>query len=237
MDCDDAPVTPGASRATCAVTILGRQHVKVAFGGSALPDDQPPRRQVTFRARTTGTGKGTIRGRLDCGTRCSTTVEFRTPVTLVADPDPGSRFVRWNGACGTDATCTLQAVATAVSARFEPKSATTTTTGSGDLGKVLKAPAGRFLGLVGKVTPRGKGAGRRIAVQIGVSARASVRTKLVKGGRSILNRVHTLKRGITTLQLRVPRRTRAGSYRLRITIRGPGGGAPVRDSRKVPLRR
>ena len=62
----------------------------------------------TVRTQTEGAGTGTI----ECGSKgnkCSETFQVGN-VTLVAEPDPGYIFARWEGDCadcGTNTTCTI----------------------------------------------------------------------------------------------------------------------------------
>jgi len=212
-DCDT--VQARGVQASCSMTVIGAQQANVGFDGLAPPPNAPPRHKVTFRARPTGSGHGTIRGALDCGRRCSVKVPFGKRVKLVADAAAGSRFVRWKGGCGADPTCTLRASATAVAAEF----------------------VRRFSARVGRITTTGRGRRRRIRIPVRVNAPASVRAILVKGRRRVVNRVFSLSPGSRVLRLGVPKRTRAGRYRVMLTIRDRAGTSPVRVARNVRLRR
>lgn len=71
--------------------------------------------RAVVRITKRGTGSGTVRGdpvAVHCAAdRCKTLepVAVGDHETLIADPDPGSRFVRWEGApCGTKDTCRLK---------------------------------------------------------------------------------------------------------------------------------
>lgn len=58
-----------------------------------------------------GSGKGRITSDppyLNCGESCETSLESGAELTLIADPDPGSKFSKWTGACaGQGATCKI----------------------------------------------------------------------------------------------------------------------------------
>jgi hypothetical protein len=71
-----------------------------------------------------------------------------------------------------------------------------------------------------------------VRVTLILSRGAKARVKLVRGRRTIVNRVFTLHKGANRLALRVPRRAHAGTYR--ITIKAVGGNT-VRLSRTVRL--
>ena len=79
-------------------------------------------RQQPFTATISGPGGVTadVPG-LDCAQSCTTTWNASTRLTLRAVPRPGSRFVRWGGACAGASTC-VAAVGpgVAVSALFAP---------------------------------------------------------------------------------------------------------------------
>lgn len=225
LDCDEVQTSADGTSATCIVTLTGHQHAKVGFAGAAPPADAPPRVNVIFRARKTGNGAGTIGGSLDCGSRCSITVPFRERVTLVAKPAAGSRFVRWNGGCGTTPTCTLQAAGNSVAGEFALLSTSP-----------APGPGGPFNARVGTIVSSGRGRGRKIAIPVRVNAPATMRAKLVKGRRRLKSSVFTLRAGSSRPVLRVPRRAAAGRYLLRLTIRARTGVA-VRVDRSVRLRR
>ncbi len=66
---------------------------------------------ATFTLSTQVIGRGVISSRpagILCGTDCTQAYPAGTQVTLRATPRPGSRFVRWEGACtGKQRTCTV----------------------------------------------------------------------------------------------------------------------------------
>jgi hypothetical protein len=78
----------------------------------------------TLTVAVTGTGaSGKITGPgVDCPSSCAAAVDSSGPINLTAQPDPGSRFVGWNGACtGTATTCTVSLTsAQSVTAAFAP---------------------------------------------------------------------------------------------------------------------
>ncbi|ABS26254.1 M6 family metalloprotease domain-containing protein [Anaeromyxobacter sp. Fw109-5] len=86
-----------------------------AFGG---PGGAPPRLVVT----RFGSGSGRVVSAppgIDCGSTCSATYASAMDVTLTAEPDPGSRFDGWAGACVGTGDCALRVSGeVAVTARF-----------------------------------------------------------------------------------------------------------------------
>jgi outer membrane protein assembly factor BamB len=96
----------------------------IAGCGAGGPDDALPRMpgRGTITVTRTGTGTGTVRSldhELDCGTRCTATVN--DALHLTATPAPGSIFAGWAGACVGTGPCVVTPSATPamVVARFE----------------------------------------------------------------------------------------------------------------------
>jgi hypothetical protein len=212
---------------TCKVTLLGDQQAHVGFGEDARPD-APPRTEVIFRVRKTGDGSGTVRGALDCGSTCSVRKLFRDPVTIVAEAAPGSRFVRWNGGCGTNPSCALQATGTSVTAEFAAL-------------PQAPPPAGpshqRFAAAVGRITATGRRRARQIRIPVAVNAPAAASATLARGRRRVLTTSFAVAPGKRVLRLRVPRSARAGRYRVTVTISDRAGSPPVRVARNVRVPR
>jgi hypothetical protein len=226
-DCD-AIVAAATDRSTCTMTLLARQQVHVAFRAITPGADAPPRTNVIFRVRKTGSGSGTIRGALDCGSTCSVTKPFRDPVTVVADAAQGSRFVRWTGACGTKPTCALQATATSVTAEFAALPAAPQD----------GAPSTPFRASVGRISATGHGRKRSIKVPVAVNASADVVARLARRGRRVATKGVAVTPGaVRVVRVRVPRRSRRGTYRLTVTIRDRAGSSPVRVTRNVRVPR
>ena len=77
---------------------------------------QPP-----LNIQLTGDGTGTITSLpagINCGTTCTANFNYNAPITLYAQPESGSRFAGFSGACGYQSPLTLSASITC-SARFE----------------------------------------------------------------------------------------------------------------------
>jgi hypothetical protein len=100
--------------------------------------------QLTVTLSGVGDGRVTSSpAGIDCGQACSADFPQDTQVTLTADPDEGSSFGGWSGACSgmSDCQLTLDAAKT-VTAIFEvDQQLTVTLAGVGD-GRVTSSPAG-----------------------------------------------------------------------------------------------
>lgn len=106
----------------CQVTIDEAASVTVTF---ALEEGTPPPTEFELTVFRTGTGAGTVTSSpagIDCGTACIVEFGAGQIVTLVADPDPGSEFAGWSGACAGAGACEVPIdEARSVSAGFEPQ--------------------------------------------------------------------------------------------------------------------
>jgi hypothetical protein len=95
---------------------------------------------VTVNRSGSGTGSVTgANGDINCGTVCmAKRPTGSTALTLTANPDPGSVFVRWEGACsGPSPTCTVPiSAATVITAVFEKQVALTVAKGGDGSGAV-----------------------------------------------------------------------------------------------------
>ncbi len=79
--------------------------------------------RVSLCVSAQGTGAGTVKSTpvgIDCGSICSASFAPGTQITLSAEPAPGSRFLRWGGACSGSGACTVApSAASSVSATFQ----------------------------------------------------------------------------------------------------------------------
>jgi len=108
---------------TCQVTIDAVKNVSASF----LTQDTPA--LITSKK---GTGKGKIKSTsamlassvattssIDCGDVCVQQFENATKITLTAEPESGSTFAGWEGACSGTGTCVVTVnAATTVTATF-----------------------------------------------------------------------------------------------------------------------
>ena len=91
-----------------------------------LPGAEPESYDLSVTLAGSGSGRveSTPAG-INCGTKCREAFEADTSVTLTAEPDEGSSFVSWSGACqGDTPTCALTMnAAQQVTARFDSDAA------------------------------------------------------------------------------------------------------------------
>jgi hypothetical protein len=222
----DTPVVAGG----CEVTASHLRWTSLRFSPEDFPQDIPPSVVVRFRVRKGGGGSGRVRGEgVDCGEQCTAELAFGRRLSLVADPDPGSRFAGWEGACGGDSRCSLDVgPVTTLAAVFDrsPSSVSRTEPGSGQPrpgGTRPGRPA--FSPRLGRVVVRGHGRRRVIVIRISVNARATARARLLAGRREIANRLWRVRAGTRVLRLHVPARAARGTYRLHVTVRSSSGQA------------
>jgi uncharacterized repeat protein (TIGR02543 family) len=103
---------------TCTVNMTAARTVTATFNTEEVADE------YTLTVNVTGTGAGRVTsdvGDIDLTTGSDSAVlATGTPVLLTADPDDGSVFAGWTGACtGTELTCTVTMDGTRnVTARF-----------------------------------------------------------------------------------------------------------------------
>jgi phospholipase C len=104
------PQAPGLTALVCiaALAMLSGCH-----GMSTAPTEpSPTAEKIVVTVQTTGTGKGTIKSTssgIDCGTACTSELERGAVVTLEAQPQPGSSFTGWSGACSGNSQCSFTA--------------------------------------------------------------------------------------------------------------------------------
>jgi len=124
---------------TCTVSMTAARTVSVTFTIT--------QRRLTVSAPT-GSGAGRVTSAptgIDCGSDCTEDYDYGTSVTLTANPDAGSVFGSWGGACSGEATdtCTVSMTdARSVSVTFDitqRRLRVDTPTGDGD---VTSAPGG-----------------------------------------------------------------------------------------------
>jgi hypothetical protein len=130
--------------------------------GLALPVDDPnlgfgfvrtspPPTAVNLDVRAEGGGQGTVVSSpagIDCSSNCTASFWPATPVTLTAEPAPGSVFTGWSGACsGVGRTCDVDMLNDeSVSATFEQTHKLTLAAAGPGLGSVTPNPYGSACG-------------------------------------------------------------------------------------------
>jgi hypothetical protein len=232
-DCDSVVVN------TCHVTMDSGRFIGVGFGSPPPSRDAQPGAEifVAFRVRRDGEGSGKVRSTpildspkdVDCGRRCTSFHEFGDRLSLVADPDPGSRFVRWRGACSSQPTCRLAVgPVTRVAAVFRENAVARQP--DGRLPSHAIRPSDRpstgqrsFVARLSRIVVRGRGRDRVVVLQLRVNAAAEVRTTLARNRRRVATQHWRIGAGSRVLRWRLPARVRSGRYRIRITVRKAGG--------------
>lgn len=249
----------------CTVTMSNiRTFATVAFGNpptAACPVEEegrvcPPQFpfQITpqLTVRVVGTGHGRVTGPgVDCRSTCTLGFAYQTDVTLNAGPaDPGSKFIRWRGACATNPRCTFAAGSVSgVSAVFDLEQATTTqttTTGTTTTTPTTTTPTTTTPTTTGKTPARLSARltrvsmqrlrGRRVVV-VALTVNRSVRgnLRLLKRGKSVASKSYLLAKGRNTLRLGVPAKAAPGSYLVRLRI--TSGSSSITLSSSVRVRR
>jgi len=206
----------------CHMTMTWPRWASISFGMSGFSDPPvPPDVSVAFQVRKAGSGSGTVRSEaIDCGGSCTRDFRFGVSQTLAASPDPGSRFDHWGSGCGTSPRCSLAVgPVTALTAYFER--------GSGGGGgsqqqQQQQSKTPRLSARVLRLKVTGHGRKRIISVRLRINATSTVRAVLLRGRKQVASKRYRLKAGTPLVRFRVPARTRAGTYRLRLTIKGNG---------------
>jgi hypothetical protein len=121
-------VTSGAERVSCSNPV-------------AVAPPATPTFPLTVSRLGTGSGRVTSSpSGIDCGSTCAASYPQGTTVSLTAQPDAGSSFVGWTGACSGTGTCNVAMdAARSVSARFDLRNFTL---------NLVKTPLGLILGSV-----------------------------------------------------------------------------------------
>jgi hypothetical protein len=207
----------------CDMTMAWPRWAAVGFGDvdPNISDTIPAEISVDFQIRKGGNGTGTVRSEsnvFNCGGLCSTERKFGTRETLVADPDSGSRFDHWGSVCGSAARCTLAVgPVTGLTAFFERGPA-----GGSQQQQQQQHSTSRLSARVLRLRVTGHGRKRIISVRLRVNVASTVRAVLLRGRKRVATRSFRVKAGTPLVRFRVPARTRAGTYRLRLTIKGDG---------------
>jgi hypothetical protein len=209
-----------------------RNFVSLALDGSegtAPPFDLP--RPVTVKRAGSGSGrvygdgydaKGT-KWNIDCGRDCKLKdIQYQTRVRLSADAAAGSTFKRWSGPpCGSRRVCTFTAGKyPTVRATFGLKATASSVPPSGSGPGVREAP---FSMSVIRARAKGRRANRRIVVTLTTNRSARATLRLTRKGRRVIRKVFALPAGTRTIRARVPRRTRAGWYRMSLAVSSADG--------------
>jgi Divergent InlB B-repeat domain len=227
--CDLPPGATAGGKPTCTVSAYSARWTRVRFDVPDFDPGVPPKVSVRFRVLKRGTGSGTVRsGSLNCGSTCAVDKDFGQPETLVAEPAPGSNFVRWQGACSTQPSCALAVgPVTVVAAVFDavstPNPTATMPTAQTSQTSQPSQSVSRFTARLKRIAVVGRGRRRAILIRVQVNAPASIRATLSRGRHRVASRHWRVRSGSPLLRFRVPARARGGSYRLSLSIRDAAG--------------
>jgi hypothetical protein len=208
-----------------------RTFATLAFDGLVAPSF-PFNITARLHIALTGSGHGRVTGAdLDCGTQCtSDSVPYQVPVTLNAEAEPGSHFVRWEGVCSTDPVCKFSGGSeTRIGAVFDGPADTTKTpvvtttspvvTTTGTPASITTAiSASAFSPTIQKVGAKRLAGHRVVVVTLVVDRLAGATLRLLRNKRTIATTHWNLRPGRTLAKLRVPKSLKAGRFRLQVRI-------------------
>ena len=219
--------------------VLGMSNLRtlafVSFDGQQ-PLDPPFRLTPRINVRRAGSGQGRVTGSgIECPPTCAKEFDYQERVRIRAEESAGSRFVRWEGVCGTDRACTFSAgSATEVQARFDAAATSTTTTRTTTMTTTTTRPPPPRPRLSGVAVQKRAGM-RRIAFTITTGRAGRATGRLLRQGRSLATASYRLTVGRNVRRLAVPRAVRPGRYVLSVRV-VEGGRATVLTAR-VRVRR
>ena len=252
--CDPPEPLPTAVT-NCTVLINKPTWASVGFGVDPPDLDSdvvPPAISVNFRVIKQGSGSGTVSGSLICGNACGpVTKDFGTRVTLSADPAQGSTFSGWRGACGSAPNCslavgpvtTLVAVFNAAGSSAGSSGSSSGSSGSSG-GSSGSSSSGSgtshstpFVAQLRRFVVSGHGRKRKILIRVQANAPATCQATLTsRRGHRVTSKRWRVAAGSPLLRLKVPARTRRGTYKLALSL-SDGKGHVTRVSRRVPIPR
>jgi hypothetical protein len=213
----------------CAVEISNiRNFVSLTLDETA-PQEPPFNLRKPVIVKRAGNGRGRVQGagtdasgkkwRINCGTDCKLRdIQYQSRIRLRAEEASGSTFARWAGPpCGSRSVCTFTAGKYPTArATFRP------------VGTVTKLPSPTptrappevkaFKVSVSRATARGRRAKRRIVLTLTTNRSARATLRLTRRGRRVVRKRFALIAGTRTIRATVPRRTRAGWYRLSLVV-------------------
>jgi hypothetical protein len=248
-----------ADPAKCTVTMSNiRTFAAVAYGDptAVTPPDFPFKITPTLTVHVSGSGHGRVTGTggIDCRAVCSVTLDYQTRVSLKADADQGSSFVRWRGVCSTGSTCVFAAgSASSVGAVFDetPPPATTTTTTTTPTTTTTTAPTTTSATTTSVTTTTttttttqinarlagasmtGHGVHRAVVLRLVVNRSIRATARLLAHGRTKATRTFALAKGQNVLRLAVPRKLRPGVYIVAVKVGTGPKAAKLAQSVKV----
>jgi hypothetical protein len=210
----------------CGLTADRARWAAIGFDGQQPAISRvPPTITVRFHILKAGSGSGRVQGAsIDCGGSCSVLRDFGARQTLTATPDAGSHFAGWRSACSSAATCTLAVgPVTAVTAAFDASGSSSPSGSSSS--STRQGTSTAFKASLGRPVVKGHGRKRVIVFRVRVSTPATVRARVTRRQRTVASRSWRVGAGLQQLRLRLPKKAKAGAYRLRVTVRDASGHA------------
>jgi hypothetical protein len=222
----------------CSIELSNiRNFVSVGFGVGFEPDAQPPynlSKPVTVRRA--GRGEGRVHGngrdaegvdwQISCGSTCKLNgIQYQTRVRLSADVADGSTFDHWSGPpCGSRTVCTFTAGKyPSVRATFDRTASVASVSPPASSAPASGTGAAPFSMSVRRVKASGRRATRKITVTLTTNRSARATLRLTRKGKRVTAKTFTLPQGTRAISLKVPRRARAGSYRISLGVTAADG--------------
>ncbi len=229
----------------CAIETSNIRNFVMLAPADAEPTEPPFNLRKPVTVKRAGSGGGRVQGAgadasganwsIDCGTQCKLTeIQYQTRIRLRAIEASGSTFERWAGPpCGGQTVCTFTA------GKYPTVRATFTHNAPASIASSDPGPGPRsvpFSVSVSRATTSGRRTKRRIVVTLTTNSSARATLRLTRKGRGITSRTFALPAGTSTLRAKVPRRTRAGWYRMSLVVTA-ADGTRKSFSKRLRLRR
>jgi hypothetical protein len=252
---------PTSQRCTIGMANL-RSMSFVSFDPQQPPLDPPFHLVPIVKVKLVGSGRGDVTGSgITCPSTCQAEIDYQKKVRLTAQERPGSTFDGWVGVCSTSRSCSFNAgSATEIKARFDTVATTTTaptttttsatsptttretttasptTTRATSTTTTTTTTTPRPRTRLGTVAVRGHGAKRVVAFVVIVDRPARATARLLKQGTTSVSasRTYRLAQGRNALRLNVPRKVRAGRYRLSVRVVTPTVAETVAKTLRLP---
>ncbi|MFN8224444.1 MAG: hypothetical protein U0R50_14490 [Gaiellales bacterium] len=186
-----------------------------------------------------GLGKvSSVPAGIDCGSTCTINVDHGSQLVLTAEPDSGTRFARWLGACaGQAAVCRLTVQgATSAHAQFEsvPSNQNPPAPASPPAPKDTDVDAQ----IVGARSSRSALGTRLVLIELDLGEPVAATVSLERAGRRLgAARTRSLQSGDRMLRLVVPKGVQRGTATVRIVLADAAANRLVQTRRVVIGRR
>jgi hypothetical protein len=193
---------------------------------------------VTKSGEGSGTVKSSVAG-IDCGSKCTSSFDFETTLTLTATPDAGAVFKEWTGACvGQDATCSLTITeATSTNAVFGLGSASGGSQPTAPAAGGAASATAVAADVIGASAGKSKLGKRVVRLELRLDEDVSASLSLLRRGTVLITKqFERVKEGERVLTLLVPRGTRQGKATLTFELSDAQGDV-LKGKRSVSIKR